>query len=74
MSNLLEEWTWMSWTEVTWPCHDAPAVWKSWGLRSGGLPVVESLPGAPATPPRYGALPDDGLPTLHVTQRGSDRG
>lgn len=53
-------------SEITWPTHDPPAVWKSWGLRGGGLPIIESLAGAPITPPRYGATADDGLPTLVV--------
>jgi hypothetical protein len=50
--------------EVNWPGHDPPAVWKSWGLRGGGLPYVEAMHGAPVTKPRYGASADDGLPTL----------
>lgn len=50
--------------EVTWPVHDSPAVWESWGLHGGGLPRVEALLGAPVTAPRYGASPEDGLPTL----------
>jgi len=50
--------------ETTWPVHDPPAVWKSWGLRGGGLPIVEAMLGAPVTKPRYGASADDGLPTL----------
>ena len=50
--------------EVTWPVHDPPAVWKSWGLHGGGLPIVESMHGAPVTAPRFGASADDGLPTL----------
>jgi hypothetical protein len=53
-------------TEFTFPVHDPPAVWKSWGLRGGGLPIVEALPGAPVTKPRYGATADDGLPTLYA--------
>jgi hypothetical protein len=50
--------------EVTWPVHDFPAVWKSWGLYGGGLPRVEALSAAPVTAPRFGANPGDGLPTL----------
>lgn len=57
---------WVNGAEITWPTHDPPAVWKSWGLHGGGLPVVESLRGAPVSPPRYGASADDGLPTLDV--------
>lgn len=53
-------------TEFTFPAHDPPAVWKSWGLRGGGLPIIEALHGAPITRPRYGFSPDDGLPTLHA--------
>ena len=50
--------------EVTWPVHDPPAVWQSWGLHGGGLPTVEAMPLAPVTRPRCGVGAEDNLPTL----------
>ena len=68
-------WPWIflragDFAEFTMPGHDQPAVWKSWGLRGGGLPYVESLRLAPVSPPRYGGFADDGLPTLKPAEQG----
>lgn len=60
----------ITFVEFTFPVHDPPAVWKSWGLRGGGLPIVEALHGAPVTKPQYGFSPDDGLPTLFAFRAG----
>lgn len=53
-------------TEFTFPVHDPPAVWKSWGVWGGGLPMAEAMPLAPVSKPRFGCTPDDGLPTLYA--------